>query len=175
MSSSYKVKLLLCGPAAVGKTSLIKRFVKSSFQADYKLTIGVDILTKDVTLSNGEICTLSIWDIGGQKRFEFIRTTFYKGASGALMVFDLTRADTYTEVTSKWFDEVARYCPAMPVVLIGNKADLIEKLGRVMDPAQAQAWVDQINSIYIETSALEGQNVDDAFLEISERMVAKMR
>ncbi|MHA1793709.1 MAG: Rab family GTPase [Promethearchaeota archaeon] len=175
MSSSYKVKLLLCGPAAVGKTSLIKRFVKSSFQADYKLTIGVDILTKDVTLKSGEVATLSIWDIGGQKRFEFIRTTFYKGASGALLVFDLTRAETYTEVTQKWYSEIARYCPDIPCVLIGNKADLLAQLGRVMDPALAQQWAANMNSIYIETSALEGQNVDDAFLEITERMVSKLK
>lgn len=171
MSSSYKVKLLLCGPAAVGKTSLIKRFVKNSFQADYKLTIGVDILTKDVVLSNGETATLSIWDIGGQKRFEFIRTTFYKGASGALLVFDLTRAETYAEITQKWHEEILRNCTSVPYIIIGNKADLVEKLGRVMDPAEVEAWVQQNNSIYIETSALEGQNVDEAFTEITEKMV----
>ncbi|MHA1697456.1 MAG: Rab family GTPase [Promethearchaeota archaeon] len=174
MSSSYKVKLILAGPAAVGKTSLIKRFVKSSFQADYKLTIGVDILTKDVALRNGEIATLSIWDIGGQKRFEFIRTTFYKGASGALLVFDLTRAETYKEVTEKWYNEISRYCPGIPVVLIGNKADLMDQLGRIIDESIPRKWVEEINSIYIETSALAGQNVDEAFLEIAERMVANL-
>nr|MDO8087408.1 Rab family GTPase [Candidatus Sigynarchaeum springense] len=169
--SSYKVKLLLCGPAAVGKTSLIKRFVKNAFQADYKLTIGVDILTKDVGLRNQEVATLSIWDVGGQKRFEFIRTTFYKGASGAILVFDLTRAETYQEVTKKWAEEVTRNCGAIPYILIGNKADLVEKVGRVMDPNEAMQWAAANNSIYLETSALGGQNVDEAFIEITERMV----
>lgn len=176
MSSDYKVKLLLCGPAAVGKTSLIRRFVKSSFEADYKLTIGVDILTKDVTLSDtNEVATLSIWDVGGQKRFEFIRTTFYKGASGALLVFDLTRPETYTEVTEKWYNEILRYCPNIPTVLIGNKADLLEKLGRTTDPQYAEKWANNANTKYIETSALEGQNVETAFYEITERMVSKLR
>jgi small GTP-binding protein len=169
--SSYKVKLLLAGPAAVGKTALIKRFVKSSFQTDYKLTIGVDILTKDVLLKNGETATLSIWDIGGQKRFEFIRNTFYKGASGALLVFDLTRADTYQEITQKWHPEILSNCRDIPYIIIGNKADLVEQLGRTMDPAEAQQWADSLNSIYIETSALSGTNVDEAFTEITERMV----
>jgi small GTP-binding protein len=168
---SYKVKLLLCGPAAVGKTSLIKRFIKNTFQTEYKLTIGVDILTKDVTLSNGEVATLSIWDIGGQRRFEFIRTTFYKGASGALLVFDLTRAETFQEVTAQWAQEIQKYCSAVPFILVGNKADLLENIGRQMDPAAAQQWVDSNSSFYVETSALGGQNVDEAFIAITERMV----
>ncbi|HME52826.1 MAG TPA: Rab family GTPase [Candidatus Lokiarchaeia archaeon] len=171
MSISYKVKLLLCGPAAVGKTSLIKRFIKNQFQTEYKLTIGVDILTKDVTLSNGEVATLSIWDIGGQRRFEFIRTTFYKGASGALLVFDLTRAETFQEVTSQWAQEIQKYCTAVPYILIGNKADLLENIGRQMETSVAEDWVASNNSIYLETSALGGQNVDEAFIEITERMV----
>jgi small GTP-binding protein len=129
------------------------------------------ILTKDVPLPTGESATLSIWDIGGQRRFEFIRTTFYKGASGALLVFDLTRAETYSEVVNKWAQEIMTNCGAIPYVLIGNKADLVEKLGRVMDPAEAAAWANNNNSIYIETSALEGQNVDEAFNEITARMV----
>ncbi|MFX1257850.1 MAG: Rab family GTPase, partial [Promethearchaeota archaeon] len=95
--SSFKLKVLLTGAAAVGKTSLVQRFIKNRFAANYKLTVGVDILTKDVEFRPGEIATLSIWDIGGQQRFEFIRSTFYKGAAGALLVFDLTREQTYTE------------------------------------------------------------------------------
>ncbi|NMC04401.1 MAG: GTP-binding protein [Candidatus Lokiarchaeota archaeon] len=172
-ATSFKVKLLLCGPAAVGKTSLIKRFVKNAFQGDYKLTIGVDILTKDVMMRNQEVATLSIWDVGGQKRFEFIRTTFYKGASGAILVFDLTRAETYQEVTEKWAPELIRNCGQIPFILIGNKADLVEKVGRVMDPQEAVNWANANGSIYLETSALGGQNVDEAFIEITERMRAR--
>ena len=77
--SSFKLKVLLCGAAAVGKTSLVQRFIKNRFAANYKLTVGVDILTKDVEFRPSEVATLSIWDIGGQQRFEFIRSTFYKG------------------------------------------------------------------------------------------------
>ncbi|MHA1730579.1 MAG: Rab family GTPase, partial [Promethearchaeota archaeon] len=129
---AFKLKILLCGPAAVGKTSLIHRFIRSKFQADYKLTVGVDILTKDVEYAPGELATLSIWDIGGQQRFEFIRSTFYKGAAGVLLVFDLSRAETWQQI-QKWRNEVRQFAGDIPFVLIGNKVDLLEELGEVVD------------------------------------------
>ena len=130
--SSFKLKVLLTGAAAVGKTSLVQRFIKNRFAANYKLTVGVDILTKDVNFRENEIATLSIWDIGGQQRFEFIRSTFYKGAAGALLVFDLTREQTYIE-TRKWLTEIRQFSQAdIPFVLIGNKVDLVEDVGEVI-------------------------------------------
>ena len=150
--SSFKLKVLLTGAAAVGKTSLVQRFIKNRFQANYKLTVGVDILTKDVEFRSGEIATLSIWDIGGQQRFEFIRSTFYKGAAGALLVFDLTREQTYTE-TRKWLTEIRQFAGEnIPFVLIGNKADLIEDVGLVIDRDEARAFAENEGSIYVETS-----------------------
>ncbi|MFX1236885.1 MAG: Rab family GTPase [Promethearchaeota archaeon] len=169
--SSFKLKVLLTGAAAVGKTSLVQRFIKQRFQANYKLTVGVDILTKDVEFKPGEIATLSIWDIGGQQRFEFIRSTFYKGAAGALLVFDLTREQTYQE-TRKWLTEIRQFAGAdLPFVFIGNKADLIEDVGEVIDRNEARAFAENEGSIYIETSAKTGIGVDDAFVTLTQKII----
>ena len=169
--SSFKLKVLLTGAAAVGKTSLVQRFIKNRFAANYKLTVGVDILTKDVEFRPGEVATLSIWDIGGQQRFEFIRSTFYKGAAGALLVFDLTRDQTYQE-TRKWLAEIRQFAGEnIPFVLIGNKLDLIEDVGVVIDRDEARQFAESEGSIYLETSAKTGEGVDEAFTELTRRIV----
>ncbi|MCF2141196.1 MAG: GTP-binding protein [Candidatus Lokiarchaeota archaeon] len=170
--SIYKLKILLCGPAAVGKTSLIHRFIKSKFERDYKLTVGVDILTKNVEYAAGKTATLSIWDIGGQERFSFIRTTFYKGASGALLVFDLSRSSTFGSIKN-WRAEVNQFAGDIPFVLIGNKLDLIPEVGEVIDRDECRDYAEDEGSIYIETSAKDGTNVDEAFIELTRLIVAK--
>jgi small GTP-binding protein len=172
--SSFKIKVLLCGEGAVGKTSLIQRFVQAHFQANYKLTVGVDILTKDVSIGNPgneQIVTLSIWDIGGQARFEFIRSTFYKGAAGALIVFDLTRQGTFDPGVKKWLNEIRQFAGDIPFLIIGNKADLSEV--REVDATEVSQFAESIDSIYIETSAKTGQHVDESFIRLTENIIGR--
>ncbi|MBD3227067.1 MAG: GTP-binding protein [Candidatus Lokiarchaeota archaeon] len=172
--SSFKLKVLLCGDGAVGKTSLIHRFIQQRFQANYKLTVGVDILTKDVILNRqGEEkrASLSIWDIGGQQRFEFIRSTFYKGAAGALLIFDLTRYGTFNPGIKKWLAEIKQFAGDIPFVIIGNKVDLEEV--REVERSEAELLAENNDSIYIETSAKTGKHVDESFIKLTEKILDK--
>ncbi|MHA1728868.1 MAG: Rab family GTPase [Promethearchaeota archaeon] len=168
--SSYKLKVLLCGPAGVGKTSLIMRYIKLRFQTEYKLTVGVDILTKDVSLKDNLMCTLSIWDIGGQERFSFIRSTFYKGAAGALLVFDLSRAATWDAIKN-WRAEIRQFAGDIPFVLVGNKIDLLQDVGEVIDRDECRDYAESENSIYIETSAKNNIAVEESFIALTQKII----
>ncbi len=162
----YKFKILLIGDAAVGKTTMIKRFVNDVFQKEYKMTVGCDLFVKDVSLNNGENqITLSIWDIAGQERFKFIRQAFYKEASGALVVFDLTRYTTFSPNILKWIKDLWSFTGRIPIVLIGNKVDL--EIMRTIREKDAKSFADQVPCPYIETSAKEGQGVEEAFNELA--------
>ena len=117
-----KYKVLLLGPPAVGKTSLWDRFINKSFKEDYAMTIGVQVSTKEITFRNA-IVKLSIWDIGGQARFKDLRKNYYFGTQGALLIFDLTRQETLSQLED-WIREVKeRLEYNIPFVLIGNKLD----------------------------------------------------
>ena len=170
--SSVKLKILVCGPAACGKEKLIHMFAKPSFDKDYKITTGVDILNKEVMYKEGKIAVLSFWDIGGQERFSFIRKTFYKGASGVLLVFDLSRAATWDNVKN-WWTEVRQSAGYIPFLLIGNNFDLISEVGEVIDREECKEYADEFDSIYVETSAKEGTNVDEAITELTKLIISR--
>lgn len=175
MESNFKLKILLTGSTASKKSDLLNDFLKSKFSTNYKLTVGVDIMTKDVEFKPGEFATLTIWDIGGQKQFEFVRSTFYKGASGILVVFDLTREETYDEIKN-WLTEIRKFTEKdIPFVLIGNKADLIEKVSEVLDREKTRALAEDDGMIYIETSAKTGELIEEAFTELTRKIIEKKK
>jgi len=171
MSQEYSFKIILIGPGAVGKTSLLNRFVKNAFSDSYKLTLGVDFLVKGVELDSGVTAKLNIWDIGGQKRFDFMRRSFFKGAKGCLLIFDLTRAETYTEMREWLSDLHTSVEEEVPFLLVGNKADLIEETGEIVEREEAQKFAEQEKSLYLETSAKTGLNVEEAFKKLTQIMI----
>jgi len=168
----YKLKILLTGSDAAEKSELITNFIKSKFKLDYKKTIGVEIFTKELEYEPGKTALLSIWDIGGEKRFEFIRSTFYKGASAALLVFDLTREETYEEI-KKWLSEIKKSTGKdFPLVLIGNKLDKIEEVGFHIDRDEARAFAKKEGITYIETGTKPGELIENTFLKLARKIIS---
>ena len=174
ISSALSFKVIIIGPGAVGKTSLLNRFVHDEFTLKYKLTIGVDFLTKTIEYEPGKIVKLHIWDIGGQEKFKFLHRSFYEGAFGALVVFDLSRHQTFSSM-KEWLSEMrSLVINDIPSIIIGNKSDLIPEIGHIIDKSEVEEFAKKQGCLYAETSAKTGDNVEKAFLELTLRMVKKM-
>ena len=175
-------KILIMGEGGVGKTTLFKKYDEDKFIVDTKLTVGVGIHAhklENVEAYNGELfdANLSIWDIGGQERFEFLRDSFYKGASGGLLLFDVTSYMSY-DALDKWIGEFSEYAATnldivYPVILVASKMDLVQsgEYERAVPYDEAKALADEHGFGYIETSAKTGLNVDEAFELLTEYMI----
>ncbi|MEE9376885.1 MAG: GTP-binding protein [Candidatus Lokiarchaeia archaeon] len=170
----FSFKVIIIGPGAVGKTSLLNRFVHNEFSLKYKLTIGVDFLTKVLEYEPSKFVKLHIWDIGGQEKFKFLHRSFYEGAFGALLVFDLSRHQTFSSMKN-WLSEMhSIVINDIPSVIIGNKTDLIPEIGQIIDRSEVEEYAKKEGCFYAETSAKTGENVENAFLELTNRMIKKM-
>ncbi|MHA1754233.1 MAG: GTP-binding protein [Candidatus Odinarchaeia archaeon] len=170
VETHFVFKVLLLGDGAVGKTSLISMFTKGFIKQDYKMTIGVDIMTKTVEIGD-YVAKLSIWDLAGQQRFKAVRSAFYGGVAGALLVFDLTRALTFKNLVT-WLEELYQFGnPECPIVLIGNKVDLPEL--RDVKQEDIDWFTQELGCEYLETSAKTGQNVEKAFKLLTAKMIEK--
>jgi small GTP-binding protein len=171
MIADYIFKVIIIGPAAVGKTSLIRRFVEDQFSSNYKFTIGVDFLVKTLRLEEDKIVRLSIWDVGGQERFKFLRSNFYEGTHGAILVFDLSRANTFPKMKNWLIDMRNLIEHKIPFIILGNKSDLLSEIGEVIDREEPMRFAKQEDSFYLETSAKTGNNVEKAFRELTRRII----
>ena len=171
MTTELIFKCVVIGPGAVGKSSLMRRFVENRFELSYHFTIGVDFLAKIVEYEKEKFAKLSIWDVAGQERFKILRRSFYKGIHGALLVFDLSRAQTFTDM-KKWLIDLRSIIEEkIPVVIIGNKSDLLPEVGEVITRNEPKKLAESEKSIYIETSAKTGENVENVFIELTQRMI----
>ncbi len=158
-------KILLLGDGAVGKTSVVRRFVHKKFDASYLMTIGMEPYTRYETINGISIC-YSLWDIAGQEKFRSMRRIFLQGASGTLLVFDITRRESFDNI-AKWHEESMKEEPDQKVILVGNKNDLKDK--RKIKFHEGVEKSNELGCIdYIETSALTGEKVEEAFILLGE-------
>ncbi len=165
----YSSKVILLGQGSVGKTSVIRRFVKKAFEHDYKTTVGSNFLIKKLELDDDTRMTMQIWDLSGQDSFRNIRTQYFLHSHGGIMVFDLTRADTLDDL-EKWYFDFKEKAGGVPLMLFGNKCDL--KKDRAVTTKEGQAKAKKWGATYFETSALDGTGVEEAFFLLANQIVA---
>ena len=160
----YLYKLLLIGDSGVGKSCLLLRFADNTYTESYISTIGVDFKVRTIQL-DGKTIKLQIWDTAGQERFRTITSSYYRGAHGIIVVFDVTDQVSYNNV-KQWLKEIERYaCENVNKLLVGNKCDLEDK--RQVAYETAKEFADDIQVSYIETSAKNATNVDETFIKIA--------
>lgn len=164
------IKCVVVGDSSVGKSNLLYRFCEDRFTPSFIATVGIDFKIKTITVA-GERCKLQIWDTAGQERFRSITSAYYRGAHAVVIVFDLTKTETFKNV-AYWIEqaESLRASNSIPCILVGNKSDMentrvISESKDVIPLAEAHAFP------YIETSAKTGANVNKLFTIIVERVM----
>jgi len=163
----YLFKLLLIGDSGVGKSCLLLRFADNTYTDSYISTIGVDFKIRTLDI-DGKTVKLQIWDTAGQERFRTITSSYYRGAHGIIVVYDVTDKVSFNNV-KQWLGEIDRYaCQSVNKLLVGNKADLVEK--KVVDYNEAKEFADGLGISFLETSAKSAQNVEEAFLTMTRQI-----
>ena len=156
----YKIKIIVVGDSGVGKTNLINRFASDKFDINSKATIGVEFVYKTLKI-NKEVIKVEVWDTAGQERYRAITSSYYKGAKGAIIVYDITNEDSFNNVES-WMNEVTKKGKTdMQFLLVGNKKDLIND--RKVTEQKGIDKAKELNMNLFEASALEKTNVNEAF------------
>lgn len=167
-SKKFTLKIIIIGEPAVGKTSLVKKFVSGQFSKDYRSSIGTNIYIKKLILDDNFKTTLQLWDIAGQERWINMRHAYYAGAKGVLIVGDLIRNNTFDQIEKFWIPDIKKYCSNAPIVLLANKSDLVGDLNK-QDIDSLGKRINTISNLY--TSAKTGENVELAFRIISEQAI----
>lgn len=159
----YVFKVVLIGDSAVGKSQLLARFSRNEFSLDSKATIGVEFQTRTLEIDHKTV-KAQIWDTAGQERYRAVTSAYYRGAVGAMLVYDITKRQSFDHV-ARWLEELRGHADKnIIIMLVGNKTDLGSL--RAVPTADAKEFAEKENLFFIETSALEATNVDTAFVNV---------
>lgn len=158
------LKLLMLGDTGVGKTCMLQTYVYDTFSPTFITTIGIDFKIKHQEIAGTKL-KLQIWDTAGQERFRTITVSYFKGAHGIILMYDVTDRETFDSI-SHWLAQIKEHADSqVNVVLVGNKCDIADK--RQVDSAEGQELADEYKLKFFETSAKDGTNVEDTFTAIA--------
>ncbi|KAH7689469.1 Small GTPase superfamily ARF/SAR type protein [Dioscorea alata] len=159
----YVFKVVLIGDSAVGKSQLLARFSRDEFSLDSKATIGVEFQTRTLAIDHKTV-KAQIWDTAGQERYRAVTSAYYRGAVGAMLVYDITKRQSFDHIT-RWLEELRGHADKnIVIMLVGNKCDLGTL--RAVPTEDAKEFAQSENLFFMETSALESTNVESAFLTV---------
>uniref|UniRef100_A0A5B6ZR31 Putative ras-related protein Rab11D-like n=1 Tax=Davidia involucrata TaxID=16924 RepID=A0A5B6ZR31_DAVIN len=159
----YVFKVVLIGDSAVGKSQILARFARNEFSLDSKATIGVEFQTRTLVIQHKSV-KAQIWDTAGQERYRAVTSAYYRGAVGAMLVYDITKRQTFDHIP-RWLEELRGHADKnIVIILIGNKTDLEDQ--RVVPTEDAKEFSQKEGLFFLETSALESTNVETAFLTV---------
>ena len=161
-------KLILIGDSCVGKSNILLKYLKNEFDPNSRATVGVEFGTKNIVINEKKI-KIQIWDTAGEERYRSITSAYYKGAKGAFIVYDITRKSTFVNI-DKWISDLKlngdqNIC----IIILGNKSDLDDK--REVSTEDGIKKSEMFKTAFLETSALNGSNIDKAFDELIEQII----
>ena len=160
---SYKIVLI--GESGVGKTSLISQLMDQTFQHDQQSTTGGTISTKTALCDNSRTLKLEIWDTAGQERYRSLTTMFYKDANAAVLVYDITRKDSFEQLEEYWTKQIKENSPSDIILAVcGNKSDLVEK--EDVNEDTARKFAQSLGAIFVSTSAKSMEQVNNLFIQL---------
>ncbi|KAK9963979.1 hypothetical protein ABG768_005190 [Culter alburnus] len=165
------IKVVVVGNGAVGKSSMIQRYCKGIFTKDYKKTIGVDFLERQIIV-NGEDVRLMLWDTAGQEEFDAITKAYYRGAQACVLVFSTTDRDSF-EAISSWREKVEMEVGDIPTVLVQNKIDLLDDT--VIKNEEAEGLAKRLKLRFYRTSVKEDLNVNEVFKYLADKYLQRLK
>ena len=168
MSEVESFKVVLVGESGVEKTIIITQFIDQTFQEDQQSTTGGTFSTKSVVCDNGKTLKFEIWDTAGQERYRALTKMFYKDANAAVLVYDITRKDSFEEIQNYWSNQIKESSPPGIILAVAaNKSDLIDH--EAVDEEQARKFAEDLGAIFVSTTATQIDPVNDLFIQIAKK------